>query len=282
MNEQTNPQASPKRVPLTGLNNTRDLGGYKTRDNRIILPLRLIRSGALYSATAEDLRILTAQYHLETIIDFRTKEEQRQKPDPVLPHVTYIQNPILDEKTVGITFESKEASTDPLSSLLAHASSLGGDPGLYIDKLYEGLALNPHAAKAYSRFFDLLLEAGSGSVLWHCTAGKDRVGIGTALLLTALGVDRATVIRDFAATTDFVRESAEAAAKAAQVQMKDKVIGDCIRILLTVSENYLLHAFQVMEQAYGTVEAYLENHIGLTSEKKELLKKKFLTDSTRK
>ncbi len=49
-----------------------------------------------------------------------------------------------------------------------------------MDKLYENLVMDEHAAAYYSRFFDILLEADDRAVLWHCTAGKDRVGVGTA------------------------------------------------------------------------------------------------------
>ena len=93
--------------------------------------------------------------------------------------------------------------------MLEHASSLGGDPELYVDKLYENLVVDEHASSYYGRFFDILLEADDRAVLWHCTAGKDRVGVGTALLLSALSVDRDTIIRDFVRTNEFVMENAE-------------------------------------------------------------------------
>lgn len=47
------------------------------------------------------------------------------------------------------------------------------------------------------KIFDILLANQDGSVLWHCTAGKDRAGFGTALVLSALGVDKNTVIDDY-------------------------------------------------------------------------------------
>lgn len=273
------------RIALEGLLNTRDLGGLKTVDGRRILPKRLIRSGTLYEATPGDIRILEEQCCLGTIIDFRTATERRQKPDPEIPGVRNIFNPILDEKTVGITFEDEEEQAeegrkeDAVKGILLHASSLGGKPENYVDRLYEDLVLNDHAAEYYGRFLNLLLDVDDRAVLWHCTAGKDRVGIGTALLLSALGVDHNTILRDFIKTNDYVRTQAETLAALVIKETGDTGLANCVRVLLTVSEDYLLHAFHVVQRSFGTIDDYLTERIGLEEEKRQLLKQKFLTGS---
>ncbi len=274
------------RIALDGLPNTRDIGGYKTMDGRWILPGRLIRSGTLYEATERDIRILADQYRLGMVIDFRTDTERRQKPDPEILGINNIFNPILDEKTVGITFEDEEKAAeekkeDAVKGILLHASSLGGNPEKYVDRLYEDLVLNDHAAEYYGRFFDLLLEADDRAVLWHCTAGKDRVGIGTALVLTVLGVDRDTIIHDFVMTNDYVMERAEQFARKVKEDTGNCVLADCVRVLLTVSEDYLIHAFEAMENSYGSIDTYLIEKIGITEEKREQLRQKFLTGHIR-
>ncbi|WP_159441999.1 tyrosine-protein phosphatase [Clostridium sp. Marseille-P2415] len=273
------------RIPLEGLPNTRDLGGIKTMDGKRILPGRLIRSGTLHGATQRDIQILTEQYCLGTVIDFRTATERKQKPDPQIPGIDNIFNPILDEKTVGITFEDEEEQAeeekqeDAIKGILLHASSLGGKPENYVDRLYEDLVLKDHAAVYYGRFFELLLEADDRAVLWHCTAGKDRVGIGTALLLTALGADQDTVIRDFVKTNDYVMERVEKMAGLVFKETGDIKLVDCVRVLLTVSEDYLRHAFSSIEKSFGTIDKYLTERIGLSEEKKQLLRRKFLTET---
>ena len=271
------------RIPLEKLPNTRDLGGLKTTDGRSILPNRLIRSGALFGATDNDIKILTEQYGLGTVIDFRTDTERRQKPDPEIPGVINIFNPILDEKTVGITFEEEERREreEPkviFAGIMDHAVTLGGKPEQYIKKLYEDLALSDFAARQYGRFFDLLLEADERAVLWHCSAGKDRVGIGTALLLSALSVDRDTVINDFVVTNTYVTDGAEKISLLVKEKTGDHTLAECVRVLLTVSEDYILHAFSAMEKCSGTIDAYLTERIGLSTDKKHRLRRKFLTE----
>ena len=64
-------------------------------------------------------------------------------------------------------------------------------------KQYESLVHDEYSIKQYARFLDVLLHQNEGAVLWHCSAGKDRVGVGTALLLCALGVPKKTIYEDF-------------------------------------------------------------------------------------
>lgn len=271
------------RIELEKLHNTRDLGGFKTQDGRKILQNRLIRSGTLYEATGDDIRILSDECGLGTIIDFRTATERMQKPDPDMPGVCNIFNPILDEKTVGITFEeeeqeAEEGERDALKSIILHASSLDGKPQLYVDRLYEDLVLNDHAAASYSRFFNLLLEADDRAVLWHCTAGKDRVGVGTALLLFALGVRREIIIRDFVKTNDYVIEQVNQVCAQIEKKTGDKGLADCVRVLFTVSETYILRAFSAIELSFGSIDHYLSTRLSVTPEKRDELRAKFLTE----
>jgi len=273
---------STSRIQLDGLPNTRDLGGLRTTDQRMILPNRLIRSGTLFEATQSDIEILAGRCGLGTVIDFRTETERRQKPDPEIPGIFNIFNPILDEKTVGITFEEEENKNkkprEAFAGIMDHAISLGGKPEHYINKLYEDLVLSDGAARQYGRFFDLLLEADDRAVLWHCSAGKDRVGIGTALLLSALSVDRSTIVNDFVITNRYVMDGAEKISAFVEEKTGDKTLADCVRVLLTVSEDYILHAFSAIERCSGTIDTYLTERIGLSMEKKQQLKRKFLSE----
>ena len=107
------------KIQLEGLYNTRDLGYFKSLDGRKIRSHKLIRSGELYNLSDNDKKILLDEYNLKTIIDFRTKTERDEKPDPVLEKVNVVINPILEEKTLGITKENN-SQTDSNSKLLEY------------------------------------------------------------------------------------------------------------------------------------------------------------------
>ena len=64
-------------------------------------------------------------------------------------------------------------------------------------ELYRGLVTREFSVDHYRQFFALLLAQTDGTLLYHCTAGKDRVGVGTMLLLTALGVDWPVIVENY-------------------------------------------------------------------------------------
>lgn len=186
-------------LPLFSLPNTRDLGGLFTQDGRRIRPCRLIRSGALFGASPGDLEVLTGSWQVNLVVDFRTPREQQERPDPVLPGVRRQSLPIVEESALGLTQE-QDRNRQFETQLLERLSATQGAAEEYMASLYRMVASSPFSRQQYARFLQLLLQQEKGAVLWHCSAGKDRVGVGTALALTALGVSRKTVMEDYLAT----------------------------------------------------------------------------------
>lgn len=268
MEENKRNHETGKRILLQGAPNTRDLGGIQTADGCVIKEHKLIRSGALANLTEEDKRILKEEYQLSTVIDFRTETERSQKPDVEMDGVRYIHNPILEEETMGITREAG------LTKLLM---SFGGDSGDYMKQMYRSLALGEKETAHYKQFFTHLLEQEDGAVLWHCTAGKDRVGVGTALLLSVLGVERGTILADYLQTGTYLAQETEMilgmiGERLAKYPGAEKNI----RTMLGVEREYLENVFEVMEAEYDSVENYLSSRIGLTEDMQENLRDKYL------
>lgn len=270
------------RIPLTGLCNTRDLGGYRTVDGRRIKSHRLIRSGALLDGTEEDLQILLSQYKLKTVVDFRTGEERRQKPDPVLPGVTYVENPILEEEAMGITRENENTSDGNavVKKVIETIGKNNSTPLEYMKSMYINLIKDPFSRAQYKKFFEVLLSREEGAVLWHCTAGKDRAGVGTILLLSALSVPRDQILADYMKVNtfakkeiDFLMELLTEGEEKAAVRPEQ---AEAVRLLFTVDEAYANSVFEVMEQECGSVDAFLEQEMGLSPEKRKQLEKLYL------
>lgn len=141
-------------------------------------------------------------------------------PDPAIEGVRYVSAPLLDEENLGVTREAKVDFTDYVGQMLFYVKTAGTDIGAYFEKTYPAIATGEGAMRQLRRFFDVLLEQEEGAVLYHCTAGKDRVGTATALLLSALGVPRELIVEDFLFTNACLREETEGMMRAASAAPK--------------------------------------------------------------
>ena len=256
------------RLPLQSLPNTRDLGALVTQDGRHILPRKLLRSGELYHVSITDQEMLTEEYRLRTVIDLRTTAERRAKPDTIMPGVEYFHIPILDEETMGISHEGG------LAELLLN---FAGNAQQYMEKQYESLIRDQFSVKQYARFLDVLLHQEDGAILWHCSAGKDRVGVGTALLLCALGVPRETICQDFMRTNVYLETELQYMIRLLEARAEvQENLADNLRILFKVKESYIDTVFNAIEKDYGTVERFLRRALYLTPKAIEDLQEKYL------
>ena len=174
-----------KPMLLTTIRNIRDLGGTPTADGRVIRPRCLIRSAHLGSASEEDLLFLRKEAGLSAVLDLRTNQERLEKPDHA-EGLAYLPIPVIDDLRAGITHE--QAAEEKEFPDMAF--------------LYRLMVTRPATQAGFSRALRHIFtwDYGKGALLWHCTEGKDRCGMTTALVLEALGVDRDTILRDYLET----------------------------------------------------------------------------------
>ena len=183
------------RITLEGAPNTRDLGGLRTGDGRMIRPHRLVRSGALHDITKDDGELLCAWHQVRRVVDFRTAFERDDKPDDMqlLPGVEPIDLPVLSVAEITGAPEGKKPSRlESLKTLRAYLSR----PYETMESMYTEAALGEQGRAAYGDFQRLLLETPAGATLWHCTEGKDRAGMASALVEYVLGVPETDIMAD--------------------------------------------------------------------------------------
>lgn len=256
------------RVVLQSLPNTRDLGAITAKDGRHILPRKLLRSGCLYHMSLLDQEVLKNEYHLSTVIDLRNSSEREKRPDTVLESVVYHEIPIVDEEAVMVSRERDIAGI---------ILNFEGDPDEFMIRQYQSLILDQFSVKQYARFLDILLRQDEGAVLWHCSMGKDRAGVGTALLLCALGISREEIRDDFMKTNLCLENDMEYMIRLMETKtIVDPKIMDRIHSLYRVKEEYLDAVFDAIEQNYGSVERFLRKALYLTPKAMEDLQEKYL------
>ena len=233
-------ESLPRGIPLEGASNLRDLGGWLVAGGRRVRPGLVFRSATLARLTEADQGQVAA-LGLRTVCDFRGAKESTQAPSRLPPGAARGALPI--EPSVGAS----------LRDLLAREASTGEDVVLLLGRAYH--AYGTTWLPAYRRLFELLLGPGRLPLLFHCSAGKDRTGMGAALLLLALGATRETAIADYVATDRLWRRDYALPAGT------PKPLAEA---LYGTHPHLLEEALEAAIRPYGTLEDLLEYGLGLT------------------
>lgn len=239
---------NPKRlVALEGGNNFRDLGGYLTPDGHRVKWGHIYRSADIGKLTDNDLKAIQDR-HVTVVCDLRGPSEYQQSPDHLPAGVTRIELPA----------GSENLDTRKLFAQMQNAQNLDSLMGATYTKI-------DHFKAKYKPMFDQLLTLDSSDALmFHCTAGKDRTGIGAALVLSALGVDKATILKDYAATDVYWQPARE---KMLQ-QMKQAGVSEAImKPMLAANPAYLEQTFAAINAKYGSMDTFLAQEMELTPDK---------------
>ncbi len=256
------------RVALESLFNTRDLGGIQTMDERLIMPMRLLRSGDLYHISSADQKKLLEDYHLTRIIDFRSSEEALARPDTVPEGVEYIRLPILDEEPTGFLEKG---------NLTAALSAMDEDWGQHVEEIYDGILSDKYSVKQFARFMDILIQHEQGAVLWHGGMGKDRTGIATVLLLNALGVAKKKIRADYVRSNTFLESERNIREQVLECTAEDPILEiRSLQMHYQVQDSWLDRMYYAIDREYGSMQNFLQKWLYLTPKKIEELKRKYL------
>ena len=275
-----NPVSQPRErvIAFEGIENGRDMGGLVVQDGRTIRFDMLVRSGRLSRATDADVAILTSQYHLSDVFDFRFDAEVAASPDREIDGVSNTQLSTMPRVIVEAYASGSSGSgqTDPSDQgdlMLQRAF----DPQMQAMArgLYPAIVTDPDAQARYGEFLRGVLAA-KGGVLWHCSQGKDRAGWGSAFVLAALGASRQVIVEDF----DLSNQSYADKVEAMSAQVRDKEGGDeavaFIRAIIGVSRENFEATLDMIDQQYGSLSAYIENQLGFSREEQQQLRAKYL------
>jgi len=129
--------------------------------------------------------------------------------------------------------------------------------------------------KEYKELFTLLLDRNNYPVVIHCTSGKGRTGIVSALVLAALGVNEEAIMKDYRLSNDYFNIP-----KASRYAYKLPINSqEAITTIYSAKEDFLNAAKEQIDAEYGSVQAYLKKGIGLSAEDIERLRSILLIDN---
>lgn len=262
---------------LEGVINARDLGGIRIGDKTVRHGL-LLRTAHLNQASDEDVRRLSEEYHLRKIFDFRTFQEASAQPDREIPGAEHILLPTLD---VEAEKKSGEAvPEDVFLNLQAHIVKLSFMK-IFQEKgrqLYPSLILSEFSQLQYATFMNLIIETAEGAVLWHCSQGKDRTGIGAALILGALGADNETIVEDFDRSNIIYRPLVDHFIAQVEEAGGGEEEKEVIRAFMGVSVKNFRHALELIDANWGGIPGYLEEAMGIEDDDLAVLRHRYLED----
>ena len=261
--------AEERAVPLEGVLNTRDLGGLKTEDGRSVRTGQLIRSGEIDEISTSSMQSLD-EMGVSVIVDLRTTSEATAHPaqwpegqGPKRHNFPVMENESQMIEDMRASIKSGAAKAEETDALFAGAFG-------YIATDY---------TDEYRDLFDVLLGQPEGeAVLYHCSGGKDRTGVATALVLSALGVTKEDIQADFMMSNTLKDADNKAEQIAAEVNAAQgtNMTAEAVWPSLGVRASYLDEFYNSVEESYGSVDGYLREGLGLTDDDLDTLRDRYL------
>ena len=176
-----------RRLPVEGMCNARELGGFPTLDGRMTSYGRFIRSEVPRAVTRRGLDFLR-DYGVTVSIDLRGPQEIKRIPNLLAgePWAEFINIPVYNKQVAGATVKS---SPDRFVKW----------PELYISMI------DSQMDWVRDIFETLAEKTSAGAVMFNCTTGKDRTGIIAALLLALAGVSYYDIVADYCVSQVYMR-----------------------------------------------------------------------------
>ncbi len=255
-------------LPLQGGRNFRDLGGWRTADGQQVRWGRLYRSGVMNGLTLADLDYLRG-LGIVAICDLRAPSERDAEPNPFLK--------IAGPNVVAIGYD-RAGAVSGLMKMTTREQTVQGFADAYVDFLD---LLAPHFTDLFAR-----LVAGQAPLAFNCSAGKDRTGMASALVLSVLGVPRQTVIADYALSETYVppalyleqmaRGEAIGGFSLPQTQALAKLPPEVLKVILGADPEVMRRALAIIDARYGGPTAVAKARFGLTEGKIAALRRAYL------
>ncbi|WBB50039.1 tyrosine-protein phosphatase [Verrucosispora sp. WMMA2044] len=247
---------------LVGAPNARDLGGLIGVSGRRVRPGQLIRTPALGRLTDEDLPVL-AKLEPACVVDLRAESEVSvAPPDRLVGEPTVVHLPVHDPAHPVFTYVSAVLLGHELSEYAELARQ--GTPAA-MAAIYRWFVTGDSARRGFAAAVRLVADERNLPLVYHCSAGKDRTGWLTVVLLHALGVDEAAIRADYLAHNPLTESLREVLVDAMR-QRHPGLDEAAVRPVLEVRPEYLDAAYAQVRQVHGSFGAYLRDGLGITEE----------------
>lgn len=231
-----------------GVFNFRDLGGYTTIDGRHVRSGTLFRSDNLAQLTHRDIQTLK-ELKVQTIVDLRTDQELERRGSYEMidgAFGTYIHVALMD-----VSSDPEKARNDKN----------------FLEQRYRQILKD--AAPHIAFVVETVSDRKNLPLVFHCAVGKDRTGVVAMIILGALGVNKDTIVTDYALTALAVKR---------MLLWLDEISPDMAHYVRSLPRNLMSSEPQTMSNVidwllhtYGSFNSYLR-FIGVKQESIDALK----------
>jgi protein-tyrosine phosphatase len=251
---------SQKSMNIENSPNFRSLSGIHNKEGKKIKNDIIFRSGNFSKLTDNDIKIFDS-LHITTIVDFRNDEEIKKDPDFIptgqLIGTKRAKIGSINDKEMGNFMKvlmSPKLNESQVDSLMVVANL--------------GFA---ESIKDFKPFFEEVSKKNT-VVLFHCTAGKDRTGFASSLLLHILNVSKEEIIKDYLRSNEAILKTDVSKYKAYGIpkERMDKLMG--------VKPAYLESAWNSIIKKYGSIDKMLLIEFGIDQKIKKQIKRKYLVN----
>lgn len=248
-----------------GIHNLRDYGGYAAAEGGRVKTGVLLRSGQHMEASEADLALIDA-LDIRTVIDLRGNSERAGFP--CRRHANFAAQVIVyDGETTNSPPHEGGGGVVTMTPQKARERMLA---------VYTRMPVNPAMVDMFTRYFKALDENDGGSLV-HCFAGKDRTGIAAALLLHALGVHHDDIVAEFLLTNDAPTRHVLERQSLPRMEVHYGTIDpEALRNLMGVLPEYIETYFAEITRDHSSVDAYLEQTLGVDEARKARLRAKLV------
>ncbi len=215
--------------------NTRDLGGYKKQDGGHTKYESILRSDVQNYPSEEDFEYLISK-NITTIIDMRGAKDVERKPSGFFGKSDF----------AYYNFQIIEGSGVPESVEAVPVS-------------YMSIA----KAEAMPEVFKCIANVKTG-VMFNCTAGKDRTGVVSAILLLHAGASDEDIIKDYVLTKEYGRE---------RLELVHKNFPEIDMNIVTPCEMFMEEFLRLFRTEYGNTNSYFKS-LGLSEDEIKALRDK--------
>ena len=250
---------------LPGVSNFRNVGGITNTEGKTLKAGLIYRSANLTGLKSRNF-LAFKELKIKKVIDLRTDGEIAKAPDRIPPGVTYVHLPAFIDKGDEFSRGRKMVLKGQITSAEAEKRMLD----FYKDYVTE----KPEVVR---NIVHQVLDS-EAPVLYHCTAGKDRTGIVTALVLKVLKFDDEHIFNDYLYSNDLRKELVykrlRLAKKAQTVYRKMDIA--VLEKLSWIESDYLNATFAEIDLKYGSIDNYIHDVLQINEAQRQAYIDKFM------